>query len=71
LGQSGSGLLRELVPNAVKIAFLSNPTFPTAQTQLDDVHDGARTLGVEIDIVRAPRRPFEAFTTMSLRRPLG
>jgi putative ABC transport system substrate-binding protein len=73
IGAKRLGLLRELVPNAVKIAFLSNPTFPTAETQLDDVHEGARTLGVEIDIYRASTETEidAAFTTMSLRRPAG
>jgi putative ABC transport system substrate-binding protein len=73
IGAKRLGLLRELVPNAVKIAFLSNPTFPTAKTQLDDVHEGARTLGVEIDIYRASTEAEidAAFTTMSLRRPAG
>jgi putative tryptophan/tyrosine transport system substrate-binding protein len=73
IGAKRLGLLRELVPNAVKIAFLSNPTFPTAQTQLDDVHDGARALGVEIDIYRASTETEidAAFTTMSVQHPAG
>jgi putative ABC transport system substrate-binding protein len=73
IGAKRLGLLREVVPNAVKVAFLSNPTFPTAKTQLDDVHEGARTLGVEIDIYRASTETEidAAFTTMSLRRPAG
>jgi putative tryptophan/tyrosine transport system substrate-binding protein len=53
IGAKRLGLLRELVPQAAKIGFLSNPTFPTAETQLNDVQEGARSLGVEIEIFRA------------------
>jgi putative ABC transport system substrate-binding protein len=73
IGAKRLGLLRELVPQAVKIGFLGNPTFPTAVTQLEDVQEGARTLGVEIDIYGATTETEidAAFTTMSLRRPAG
>jgi putative ABC transport system substrate-binding protein len=53
IGAKRLGLLRELVPQAAKIGFLSNPTFPTAETQLNDVQEGARSLGVKIEIFRA------------------
>jgi len=73
IGAKRLGFLRELVPQAVKIGFLSNPTYPTAETQLQDVKEGAHTLDMEIDIYRASTATEidAAFTTMSLRRPDG
>src|SRR5207248_6089222 len=56
---------------AAKIGFLSNPTYPTAETQLKDVEEGARTLGVEIEVFRASTATEidAAFTTMAAGRP--
>jgi len=71
IGAKRLGLLRELVPQSVKIGLLSNPAFPTAETQLNDVQEGARRLGVEIDVYRASTESEidAAFIAMSLRRP--
>ncbi len=71
IGAKRLGLLRELVPQAATIGFLSNPTFPTAETQLNDVFEGAHTLGLEIEVFRASTETEidSAFNTMSQRRP--
>ncbi len=47
------GLLRELVPTAVMIAVLLNPAYPNAETQAKEVQEGARALGVQIQVLRA------------------
>jgi len=73
IGAKRLGLLRELVPQAAKIGFLSNPAFPTAETQLDDVQEGARRLGVGIEVYRASTETEidTAFHTISQQRPAG
>jgi putative ABC transport system substrate-binding protein len=48
-----TGLLRELVPMANRIAVLVNPTYRSTETQLKEVEDAARTLGLQIEILRA------------------
>jgi putative tryptophan/tyrosine transport system substrate-binding protein len=42
------GLLRDLLPQAKAIAMLVNPTNPSAGTQLREVEDAARALGLRI-----------------------
>ena len=42
------GLLRDLLPQAKMIAMLVNPTNPSAGTQLREVQDAARALGLQI-----------------------
>jgi len=71
IGAKRLGLLRELVPEAARIGFLSSPAFPTAETQLNDVEEGARTLGIEIEVFRASTAPEidSAFNMMAQRRP--
>jgi putative tryptophan/tyrosine transport system substrate-binding protein len=46
-------LLRELVPTATLIGVLLNPAFPDSGTQLEDVKEAARTLGLQIRVVNA------------------
>jgi putative ABC transport system substrate-binding protein len=53
LGAKRLGLLREIVPAATLIAVLLNPTWPTFDTQLNDVQEAARTLGQQIHVLRA------------------
>ncbi len=73
IGAKRLALLRELVPQAAKIGFLSNPAFPTAETQLEDVQEGARRLGVGIEVYRASTETEidTAFNTISQQRPAG
>jgi putative ABC transport system substrate-binding protein len=61
------GLLRGLVPAAVLIAVLLNPTNANFQTQLRGVQDAARDLGQQVSILSAStEREIEvAFATMT------
>jgi putative ABC transport system substrate-binding protein len=47
------GLLREIVPAATLIAVLLHPTWPTFDTQLNDVQEAARVVGQQIHVLRA------------------
>jgi putative tryptophan/tyrosine transport system substrate-binding protein len=53
LGPKRLGLLRYLLPNAGLIAALVNPTNPNAESDAKDLLAAARTLGVELDVLRA------------------
>jgi putative tryptophan/tyrosine transport system substrate-binding protein len=46
-------LLKELVPKATKIAFLLDPTNPTADTQLSDAQTAAKVVGLEVYVLPA------------------
>jgi putative ABC transport system substrate-binding protein len=46
-------LLRELVPDAAVIAFLSNPTYPAAADQVRSFQQAARTFNQQTQILRA------------------
>jgi ABC-type uncharacterized transport system substrate-binding protein len=64
-------LLRELVPTASTIGLLINPTLPAADTQLAEVHDAARSLGVRLDVVYSSTAAEidQAFSVLAQRRP--
>jgi putative tryptophan/tyrosine transport system substrate-binding protein len=47
------GLLRELVPQAATIGVLLNLTFPAAASQLGDMQEAARTIGLQLHVLRA------------------
>jgi putative tryptophan/tyrosine transport system substrate-binding protein len=47
------GLLHELVPRAATIGFLVNPNVPPAALQLADGQEAARTIGLDILVLRA------------------
>ena len=47
------GLLRAVVPQAAKIGVLLNPTFPSAANQLKGMQEAARTLGLQLIVMRA------------------
>jgi len=47
------GLLRELVPGAILIAFLINPSNPITERNVRDAVDAAQKLGEKIEIVHA------------------
>jgi putative ABC transport system substrate-binding protein len=53
LGAKQFGLLRELVPNAVKIGMLVNPKLPDAATTVADGQSAARVQGLEPLILHA------------------
>jgi putative ABC transport system substrate-binding protein len=61
------GLLHDLVPKAVRIAVLINPTnAPSAETMLRDIPEAARTLGLQIQVLNAStsREIEAAFATL-------
>jgi putative tryptophan/tyrosine transport system substrate-binding protein len=53
LGPKRLGLLRELVPTAALIAVLLNPKGTSIEDQLKDVHEAARTVDQQIQILHA------------------
>jgi putative tryptophan/tyrosine transport system substrate-binding protein len=53
MGAKRLGLLHELVPAANPIGVLANPSFADARTQLKDVEDAAKTLGLELLVLKA------------------
>jgi putative ABC transport system substrate-binding protein len=53
LGLKRLELMHELVPAATIMAFLVNPTSPSAETQLRDVHAAVRTMGLQLHVLHA------------------
>jgi putative ABC transport system substrate-binding protein len=53
LAAKGLGLLRELVPNAKTIAVLVNPDNSNAERQIRQVQEAARSLGLQLHILKA------------------
>jgi putative tryptophan/tyrosine transport system substrate-binding protein len=47
------GLMRELRPDATTIAVLVNPNSPNAEMQVNDIQIAARSVGQQVDILRA------------------
>ena len=47
------GLLHDLVPQAATIGVLLNPDFPPAARQLRDMQEAARTIGLQLHVLRA------------------
>jgi ABC-type uncharacterized transport system substrate-binding protein len=64
------GLLYELVPNATTIAVLVNPNYPDAETQVKEVQDAARALGLQLHVLKASsERDFDtAFASLIQQR---
>jgi putative ABC transport system substrate-binding protein len=63
-------LLRELMPNAALFAVLADPAFPVTQSTIADLHEAARTMGLQLAIVNA-RNDSDletAFATFSQQR---
>ena len=66
------GLLHELVPKALRVAVLLNPANATvAETTLRDVHQAARTIGLQLHILNATTigEIDAAFATLARERP--
>src|SRR5262245_29442563 len=63
-------LLRELIPGAPLIGVLVNPSSPSIDTQLNDVHSAAQALGQPIHIVNASneREIDAAFAALAQRK---
>jgi len=53
MGAKRLGLLHELIPAANPIGVLINPNFADAQTQLRDVEEAAKSLGLQLVVLRA------------------
>ena len=54
-------ILREAIPTATVVAVLLNPTSPTADSQLRNLQEAARALGLQLDFLRASSaRDFDA-----------
>jgi putative tryptophan/tyrosine transport system substrate-binding protein len=49
------GLLHELVPGATTIAVLVNPNYTDAEAQIREVQEAARTLGLQLQVLKASR----------------
>src|SRR5262249_2575235 len=66
LGAKQLGLLRELLPTAVRIGLLVNPTNANVEGVTRDVREAASAIGVQIDIVGASdsRQIEDAFATL-------
>jgi putative tryptophan/tyrosine transport system substrate-binding protein len=47
------GLLRQLLPKATTITMLVNPNYPATSAEVRDVQAGARSLGLQIDVLNA------------------
>jgi putative ABC transport system substrate-binding protein len=59
-------LLREALPETVRVDLLANPTEPLSSTMVGDAKEAAKLLGVQLKIVevRAPAELERAFSTM-------
>ncbi|MGB8398777.1 ABC transporter substrate-binding protein [Bradyrhizobium sp.] len=54
-------LVREVMPSARRVAVLANEADPLAKPFLEQIEQGARTLGLEVDTIMVrPETPFEA-----------
>jgi len=73
VGPKRPELLHELVPMAMVVAVLVNPTNPNVETVTRDVHGAARTLGLELHVLHASsERDFDpAFATLVQLRAGG
>jgi putative ABC transport system substrate-binding protein len=72
LGAKRLELLRELVPNAATLGVLVNPKNQLAETQLNDVHGAARTLGQPVYVVNAASEgEFETAFASLMRQGVG
>ncbi len=67
------GLLHELLPHATTFGLLVNSTNPNAQRQIADTQAAAKSLGVQVQVVKIkqPRELEEAFTSLAGQRVSG
>jgi putative ABC transport system substrate-binding protein len=56
LGPKRLGLLRDLLPKVNSIALLVNPTSPIATAQISELDEGARVIGVQLEVFKASRK---------------
>jgi putative tryptophan/tyrosine transport system substrate-binding protein len=66
------GLLHELAPDATTVAVLVNPNYPDAESQLREVQEAARTLGVQLLVLKASSEgDFDTVFATLIRRRAG
>ena len=72
LGRKRLELLHELVPKATAIAFLVNPANPVAPSQIEEIREPTRSLGLQVHVLEASsERQIEiAFETL-VQKPVG
>ncbi|HEV2625031.1 MAG TPA: ABC transporter substrate-binding protein [Xanthobacteraceae bacterium] len=70
LGGKSLGLLKQMLPSAEIVAYLTNPSNPSAKTFLSGVRAAANTLGIQLHELNAntPTEVDEAFTTLAKLR---
>jgi putative ABC transport system substrate-binding protein len=70
LGPKRLELLHELVPKATAIAFLVNPANPVAPSQIEEIREPTRSLGLQVHVLEASsERQIEiAFETFAQQR---
>jgi putative ABC transport system substrate-binding protein len=56
LGPKRLGLLRDLLPRVNSVALLVNPTSPIATAQISELEEGARAIGVQLQVIKASRK---------------
>ncbi len=65
-------LLHELVPKATAIAFLVNPANPVAPSQIQEIREPARSLGLQIHVLEASsERQIEIAFEILIQQRLG
>jgi len=70
LGTKRLELLRQLIPKVSAITLLVNPHYPPSSIEMRDVQAGARSLGLQINVLNASIEPEidTAFTTMTQQK---
>jgi putative ABC transport system substrate-binding protein len=65
------GLFRQLVPNATTMTMLVNPNYPATSAEVRDVQAGARSIGLQINVLNASssREIDMALATFVRQRP--
>jgi putative tryptophan/tyrosine transport system substrate-binding protein len=71
LGPKRLDLVRQLVPKALLVTILANPTFPMASAEAREVEDAARRLAIEVNVRNASSESEidEAFADIAQHRP--
>jgi ABC-type uncharacterized transport system substrate-binding protein len=57
LGAKRLGLIRDLVPKAATVALLINPTSPAGESNVQEIEQPVRSLGLRLHVLRASTEP--------------
>ena len=72
LGPKRLELLHELVPTATTIAFLVNPANPVAPSQIEEIREPTRSLGLQVHVLEASsERQIEIAFETFMQKPVG